>query len=50
MLAQFDATIESVRTAIDQLDDIDLASQDVAIAISQQLDKDRWFLYSHLGA
>lgn len=50
MLAQFDATIESVRTAIDQLDDIDLASQDVAIAISQQLDKDRWFLYSHLSA
>ncbi len=49
MLAQFDAVLDSVRTAVKELDDIDLVSQDIAIAIQQQLEQDRWFLYSHIG-
>ena len=45
--AQLDATLETVYAAVKGLDDIDLVSQDVVIAIAQQLDKDRWFLSSH---
>ena len=41
------ATIATVNAAIAGLDDIDPVSQDVVIAIAQQLDKDRWFLFSH---
>lgn len=50
MIAQLDAVIAAVREAIVGLEDIDVASQDIAIAISQQLDKERWFLSAHLGA
>jgi starvation-inducible DNA-binding protein len=49
VLAQLDAAIEVTYRAIDELDDIDLTSQDIAIAIGQQLDKDRWFLYSYIA-
>lgn len=49
IIAQLDACIEVTYRAIDELDDIDLASQDIAIAIVEQLDKDRWFLYSHIA-
>lgn len=47
IVAQIDATVASVNAAVEALDDIDPVSQDIAIAIAQQLDKDRWFLYSH---
>lgn len=47
IVAQLDATLETVYAAVKGLDDIDLVSQDVVIAIAQQLDKDRWFLSSH---
>lgn len=47
MVAQLDATIETVYGAIDGLEDIDSVSQDIVIAVAQQLDKDRWFLHSH---
>ena len=47
IVAQLDATLETVNAAVKGLDDIDLVSQDVVIAIAQQLDKDRWFLSSH---
>lgn len=47
IVAQLDATLETVYAAVKGLDDIDLVSQDVVIAIAQQLDKDRWFLFSH---
>ncbi|MBK0421233.1 DNA starvation/stationary phase protection protein [Leucobacter sp. CSA2] len=50
MVAQLDATLETVYAAVKGLDDIDLVSQDIVIAIAQQLDKDRWFLSSHLAA
>ena len=49
MLAQIDATLETVYTAVRELDDVDLPSQDIVIAIAQQLDKDRWFLTSHFA-
>lgn len=47
VVAQLDATLETVNAAVKALDDIDLVSQDIVIAIAQQLDKDRWFLFSH---
>lgn len=49
VVAQLDATIATVYRAIDQLAEVDDVSQDVAIAIAQDLDKDRWFLYSHIA-
>lgn len=49
MAAQIDATLETVYAAVKGLDDIDLVSQDIVIAIAQQLDKDRWFLVSHIA-
>ncbi|MEB4616017.1 Dps family protein [Leucobacter sp. M11] len=50
MVAQIDATLATVNRAITELDDVDLVSQDVAIAIAQQLEKDRWFLFAHIAA
>ncbi|UOR03188.1 DNA starvation/stationary phase protection protein [Leucobacter allii] len=47
IVAQLDATLETIYAAVKGLDDVDLVSQDIAIAVAQQLDKDRWFLFSH---
>lgn len=47
VVAQLDATIETVYKAIDGLEKVDPVSQDIVIAIAEQLDKDRWFLFSH---
>lgn len=49
VVAQLDATLTTVYAAVKGLDDIDLVSQDIVIAIAQELDKDRWFLYSHFA-
>jgi len=49
VVAQIDAALVSVRTAIDELDDIDQTSQDVAIEIARGLEKDRWFLVAHVS-
>ncbi|MGO2110617.1 MAG: Dps family protein, partial [Pseudoclavibacter sp.] len=49
VLAQLDATIATVYRAVDALEETDQVSQDIAIAVAQQLDKDRWFLYSHIA-
>ncbi|BDZ63144.1 Dps family protein [Agromyces mangrovi Wang et al. 2018] len=49
VVAQIDLAIEKVNAAVDGLDDLDLASQDIAIEIRQGLDKDRWFLFSHIS-
>lgn len=49
VIAQIDAAIATTREAIKGLDEVDLASQDVAIAIEQGLVKDRWFLQAHLA-
>ncbi|QNO38344.1 DNA starvation/stationary phase protection protein [Protaetiibacter sp. SSC-01] len=50
VIAQIDATLAVVRTAIEELDELDLPSQDVAIEIANGLDKDRWFLFSHVAS
>lgn len=50
IVAEIDATLTVVRSAIGELAELDPASQDVAIGIEQQLVKDRWFLFSHISA
>lgn len=47
VVAEIDAVLSHVRAAIDGLDSIDPASQDVAIEIMRGLEKDRWFLLAH---
>ncbi|WP_353810105.1 Dps family protein [Agromyces sp. SYSU T00194] len=49
VIAQIDLALEKVNAAIDGLDDLDLTSQDIAIEIRRGLDKDRWFLFSHIS-
>ncbi|MET0734817.1 MAG: DNA starvation/stationary phase protection protein [Microbacterium sp.] len=49
VIADMDAVILDTQAAIDGLDEIDLTSQDIAIAIKAALDKDRWFLFAHLA-
>jgi starvation-inducible DNA-binding protein len=49
VIAQIDAALKNVRTAIDELDTLDQASQDVAIEIARGLEKDRWFLFAHIA-
>ena len=50
IVTDMDAVIADVQAAIDGLDETDLTSQDVAIAIKAGLEKDRWFLSAHLAA
>jgi starvation-inducible DNA-binding protein len=50
VIAGIDATLKSVRTAIDELEELDPASQDVAIEIARGLEKDRWFLFAHIAS
>ncbi|MFH8250022.1 Dps family protein [Microbacterium sp. B2969] len=49
VISDMDAVIADVQAAIDGLDEIDLASQDIALAIKESLEKDRWFLFAHLA-
>lgn len=49
VIASIDATLKTVRTAIDELEELDTVSQDVAIEIARGLEKDRWFLFAHLA-
>ncbi len=44
-----DATLVTLRSAIDGLEDIDPVSQDLAIQVTTALEKDRWFLFSHIA-
>ncbi|MGB3732242.1 Dps family protein [Microbacterium sp.] len=50
VISDLDAIIADVKTAVDGLDAVDLTSQDVAIEIQRGLEKDRWFLVSHIAA
>ncbi|MFN4001804.1 Dps family protein [Microcella sp.] len=50
VIAGIDATLVTLRSAIDELDEIDPVSQDLAIAITAALEKDRWFLFAHIAA
>ena len=49
VISDMDAVLTDVQAAIDGLDEVDLASQDVAITIKETLEKDRWFLFAHLA-
>jgi starvation-inducible DNA-binding protein len=49
VIAQLDATLKTVRTAIDELEELDVASQDVVVEIARGLEKDRWFLFAHIA-
>ncbi|MCM3657079.1 DNA starvation/stationary phase protection protein [Agromyces mediolanus] len=49
VIAQIDVATEKVNAAIEGLETLDPSSQDIAIAIRQGLDKDRWFLSAHLS-
>ena len=50
VIADIDAVLVDVKAAVEGLDEIDLTSQDVAIEIQRGLEKDRWFLVSHVAA
>ena len=50
VLAAIDATLRSVRNAVNGLATLDPVSQDVAIEIARALEKDRWFLFAHISA
>jgi starvation-inducible DNA-binding protein len=50
IVAQLDAALVTVRAAIKGLDEVDLASQDVAIEIERGLTKDRWLLEAHIAS
>ena len=49
VIAAIDATLVTVRTAVDELGELDKVSEDVAIEIARGLEKDRWFLFAHLA-
>lgn len=49
VVAQIDATLEVLHTGIDELEDIDVNSQDVLVEIERGLVKDRWFLHAHIA-
>jgi len=49
IIASIDATLVTVRTAVDELAELDAVSQDVVIEIARGLEKDRWFLFAHLA-
>jgi starvation-inducible DNA-binding protein len=49
IIASIDATLVTVRTAVEELGTLDAVSQDVAIEIARGLEKDRWFLFAHLA-
>ena len=49
VIAAIDATLVTVRTAVDELATLDPVSQDVAIEIARGLEKDRWFLFAHIS-
>lgn len=49
VIAQLDAALVGVNTAVRELAELDQTSQDVAIEIARGLDKDRWFLFAHIS-
>lgn len=49
VVADIDKVIADLDAAIEGLDEIDLSSQDVAIGIKKQIEKDRWFLVAHIA-
>lgn len=48
LVAQIDATLAALRTAVDELAELDTVSQDVVVEISRGLSTDRWYLAAHV--
>lgn len=44
-----DAVLVTLRAAIEGLGELDPVSEDIAIGITDQLELDRWFLFSHIA-
>lgn len=49
VIGAIDAVREPLKVAVDELGEVDPVSQDVAIGILGELDKDRWFLHAHIS-
>ena len=49
VIGAIDAVRAPLKVAVDELGEIDPVSQDVAIGILGELDKDRWFLHAHIS-
>ncbi|QDZ14024.1 Dps family protein [Humibacter ginsenosidimutans] len=49
VINQIDVALDTVNTAVRELDELDQSSQDVAIEIARGLDKDRWLLFAHIA-
>lgn len=49
IVSDMDAVIADLDAAIEGLDETDLTSQDAVISIKAGIEKDRWFLFSHLA-
>lgn len=49
VISAMDAALATVRTALDELGDLDPVSEDVAIEIARGLEKDRWLLFAHVA-
>lgn len=50
IIAEIDAVLVTLRTAVTELATLDPVSQDVAIEIARALEKDRWFLFAHISS
>lgn len=50
VIASIDAALTTLRTAVNELEELDPVSQDVAIEIARALEKDRWFLFAHISS
>jgi starvation-inducible DNA-binding protein len=49
VIACIDAALVSLRAAIEGLEEIDPVSHDLAVTITADLEKDRWFLFAHIA-
>lgn len=49
IVTALDAAIVTLRAAIEGLGELDAVSEDIVIGITDQLELDRWFLFSHIA-
>lgn len=50
VIATIDSVLATLRTAVTELESLDPVSQDIAIEIARELEKDRWFLFAHIAS
>ena len=49
IVAAIDAVLVTLRAAIEGLGELDPVSEDIVIGITDQIELDRWFLFSHIA-